>query len=338
MGEKKEVMEQGASVVVRWKADEGWPIQFMSKGISLFGYSPQDFVKGKMTWNDITLSEDIPRLKKEVAEHLRLESDEFDQEYRIRTKDGGIRWVLDKTIAVKESGKVTHLHSVIVDITQIKEREETIKRYMEGLEETRKSLSKANRILFLQSKVVDCLCGYSDALSIQDLLKLICRDLKLNSLFVYACQKQAEQLAGWTQPNGEGEWSLPKSVELETESLLALRAWITKKGFSFESMSCLPDELRFMSCDAAMRNVTNVAVVSVQMADKPWGIVCFGTHNGKTWANDELEALLALGKMLALVAQNRRNQEVLEREIGSRIVQIQEVMEQINKVSYARNT
>ncbi len=53
--------------------------------------------------------------------------DQFQQEYRIITKEGDVRWIDDRTVVERDAeGKVTHYQGIVIDITDRKRTERVI--------------------------------------------------------------------------------------------------------------------------------------------------------------------------------------------------------------------
>lgn len=122
------ILNRSPVVVFLWRVAEGWPVDFVTEGVRQFGYSPEDFTSGRVSWPGITHPDDVPRLEAEVAEHRRLNRTEFSQEYRLITASGTVRWVDDRTMAVTgPDGQLTHFAGAIRDITARKEAEEALR-------------------------------------------------------------------------------------------------------------------------------------------------------------------------------------------------------------------
>lgn len=115
------IIDDSPLIVFIWSAEEDWPIKFVSKNIKRFGYSPEDFLSGKITFGDIIHSLDIGNVRTEMARRSKEVDDDFVQEYRILTKSGEIRWVEERTIIRRdENGKAQYYEGIILDITQRK--------------------------------------------------------------------------------------------------------------------------------------------------------------------------------------------------------------------------
>jgi len=71
--------------------------------------------------------DDLARVASEVADYTRRGEDRFQQEYRIVTKDGDIRWIEDHTVVERDAeGKVSHYQGIVIDITDRKRTERVI--------------------------------------------------------------------------------------------------------------------------------------------------------------------------------------------------------------------
>ncbi|AHF90530.1 serine phosphatase [Opitutaceae bacterium TAV5] len=123
--EMARIIDRSPSVVVLWRADPGWPVEFVSQSVRQFGYEPEDFTVRKLTFRDITHDDDRERVIAELEAHAASGHREYTQEYRVQCRDGSIRWVDDHTIVrVDAQGNVTHHEGVITDITARKDAED----------------------------------------------------------------------------------------------------------------------------------------------------------------------------------------------------------------------
>ena len=122
--EMARIIDRSPSVVVLWRATETWPVEFVSQNVSQFGYSPEEILSGQVTFVTMLHPDDRDRVVTEVRAHAAAGHREYSQEYRIVTRDGGVRWIDDRTaVRTGPDGRVTHHEGILTDITERKEAE-----------------------------------------------------------------------------------------------------------------------------------------------------------------------------------------------------------------------
>ncbi|MDL5360855.1 bacterio-opsin activator domain-containing protein [Halalkalicoccus sp. NIPERK01] len=133
LAEERDVFTEGPAVVFRWDPDagEGWPVEYVSGNVEdLLGYTAEELTEGDLTYTDLLLDEEIDRITREVEENSAGTTERFSHDpYRIRTRDGGVRWVQDTTNIVRDdSGDITHYVGYLVDITELKRAKDALER------------------------------------------------------------------------------------------------------------------------------------------------------------------------------------------------------------------
>ena len=113
------IVRHSPAVAFLWRAEEGWPVEYVSASVENFGYTPDDFLSGRIAYPAIIHPEDLARVVHEVEEYgLEPDRTQFTQEYRLLNANGEIRWINDWTwIRRDDQGTITHYQGVIVDIT-----------------------------------------------------------------------------------------------------------------------------------------------------------------------------------------------------------------------------
>ncbi len=126
----------GPSVVFRWVAAEGWPVEYVSPNVKeMFGYSAADLMSGEIPFADIVHPDDLTRVADEVAQHTKNNDTRFVQDYRIVRADGVIRYLYDFTVIHKDNGVVTHYEGYVLDITEQKHAEQLLQKSEAALRE-----------------------------------------------------------------------------------------------------------------------------------------------------------------------------------------------------------
>ncbi|MGH8517551.1 MAG: PAS domain-containing protein, partial [Panacagrimonas sp.] len=91
--ELRSLLSNISGMVYRAYASPPWHLTYVSDGVELLtGYPPAHFLEEKHRWAAIMLAEDVSRVASELAMSA-SEGREVRVEYRIRRRDGAIRWV-----------------------------------------------------------------------------------------------------------------------------------------------------------------------------------------------------------------------------------------------------
>jgi PAS domain S-box-containing protein len=115
------IVENSPVVLFRWKAAEGWPVEWVSRNVVQFGYAPEELFSGAVLYSSMVHPQDLTRVAREVREYSDRGADHFQQEYRLVTKDGKARWVDDRTVIERDAeGRITHYQGIVIDITERK--------------------------------------------------------------------------------------------------------------------------------------------------------------------------------------------------------------------------
>ncbi|MDY0386779.1 MAG: histidine kinase dimerization/phosphoacceptor domain -containing protein [Methanolobus sp.] len=124
--EMENIINNSPVIVFKWKAEEDWPVEFVSDNVVQLGYTVEDFTSNRINYADIVHPDDVGRVYSDISQHY-IESDvKLNYEYRIFTKTGELRWVEEKTfIRCDQAGRNT-LQGVILDITERKKVEEAL--------------------------------------------------------------------------------------------------------------------------------------------------------------------------------------------------------------------
>ena len=122
------VLENSPAVLFRWKAEEGWPVEMVSGNVIQFGYLPEELLSGTVPYAALVHPEDLGRVIAELQEQISRGENKLNQEYRIVTKQGEVRWVDDRTLIERDAeGRVTQYQGIVMDITDRKRAEEALR-------------------------------------------------------------------------------------------------------------------------------------------------------------------------------------------------------------------
>ena len=118
------IVENSPAVLFLWGAGENWPIELVSENVRQFGYTPEEMLSGKVTYTSLIHPDDLPRISQEFQEFVASGKDALQQEYRILTKDGEVRWLDDHTTIERDaSGAISRFQGIVIDISDRKQVE-----------------------------------------------------------------------------------------------------------------------------------------------------------------------------------------------------------------------
>jgi PAS domain S-box-containing protein len=151
------IINRSPAMVFLWPIKEGWPVEFVSNNVKeVLGFTADDFISGKVSWPAITHHEDVPRLEAEIVKYLEEGITEFNQEYRLITKPGEVRWMSDRNMVLFDSNNTpTHIQSIVLDVTDQKMAEEVLKKREKELKIKTNTLEEVNTALRIMLKKKD---------------------------------------------------------------------------------------------------------------------------------------------------------------------------------------
>ncbi len=118
------VVENSPVILIKWRPDDGWPIEYVSQNISKFGYNPSHFLDGKVSYYNLIHPDDLPRLNKIANQAVENGAEEFKVEFRMFGVDGTMYWIEDRVrIFRSDDEEVPTFESTVIDITDRREVE-----------------------------------------------------------------------------------------------------------------------------------------------------------------------------------------------------------------------
>ncbi|MGD9279715.1 MAG: SpoIIE family protein phosphatase [Desulfobacterales bacterium] len=122
------IIDNSPVVLFRRLAGDNPRLVYVSDNIRQIGYTAREFLEEKIHFKDIVHPDDFERIGKEIKHYAEADVEEYNQFYRIMTKDGQVRWVEDQTSVVRDDqGKKIFNQGLIVDITRRKLAEEELR-------------------------------------------------------------------------------------------------------------------------------------------------------------------------------------------------------------------
>ena len=94
----------------------------------LLGYEPHEFPDSRLAWWSHVHPDDVPRLERAAADQIEGRTDLHDVEYRIRHRDGGIRWLRTRGRIHRDAeGRPCRWTGIDWDVTGEKESEKRLR-------------------------------------------------------------------------------------------------------------------------------------------------------------------------------------------------------------------
>ncbi len=146
--EAYQIINSSPSVAFSWRNETNWPIEFVSENVGkIFGYTTEEFLSQKISYNECIHPEDRKRVQQEVTKYSEnRKCTEFQhQPYRVITKSGTIKWVNDWTMIIRDdTGNISQYKGIIEDIT---EHKNALDKLRESEEKYRDLFENANDLI-----------------------------------------------------------------------------------------------------------------------------------------------------------------------------------------------
>ncbi|MDX1581472.1 MAG: PAS domain-containing protein, partial [Alphaproteobacteria bacterium] len=157
-------------VVFRCRHDACLTMELLSGSTKdLFGFPAEAIIGNrKVSFSSLIFSDDQARVHREIGDAL-ADGRSFHVIYRIRTKDGAVKWMLQQGNPLfSEDGGVDALEGVIIDITAqvtaehtIRQEKERAEQYLDVAASIILALDQRGRVTLFNRKGME-VCGYSE--------------------------------------------------------------------------------------------------------------------------------------------------------------------------------
>jgi hypothetical protein len=152
-----DIIAHSPAIAFVWGPDKGYPIRFVSRSISMFGYDAEELMRKGRRVSEMMHPGDLLRVQELVDAHLAAGTETLILEYRFLTVTGEERWVAEQTRVLRDAaGKITEFRGFVVDITDRKTAELKLADHQQHLEELvierTRELERLNRDLLRASQ------------------------------------------------------------------------------------------------------------------------------------------------------------------------------------------
>jgi PAS domain S-box-containing protein len=252
----------------RWKfalegAGDGiwdWDLQnnqifFSNQWKAMLGYQPEEIKNEFDEWEKRVHPDDLAKAYEDIQKHLNGETAVYQNEHRLRFKDGSYRWILDrgKIISFDKNGKPVRFVGIHTDITDRKLSEELLRENEERYRKTLDSMLEGCQIIgsdwryiyindsaekqnqrpkkeLLGNRYMDMWPGIEETVVFEKIKRCIEQRLpeQLENLFMF--------------PDGASGW-FELSIQPVPEGVFILSIDITERKKTEEALRKLKDEL-----------------------------------------------------------------------------------------------
>ena len=165
---EQRVFVDGPVVAFRWRATDGWPVEHVSRNVDQLGLDAEQLMHEGTRFIHLIHPDDRARvIHSDFAVSAASGMQYIEQDYRLLTTDGSVRWVYDYTIPVpNEKGDIEYYDGYLIDITARKATENALIEEKERAQVTLRSIGDGvittdhdDRVVFM-NEVAERLTGW----------------------------------------------------------------------------------------------------------------------------------------------------------------------------------
>jgi PAS domain S-box-containing protein len=133
---------------VVYKGYKNWTVDFFDDKVEMLtGYPKEVFNSRRMKWSDLIIEDDL-ELVKNITKIALRGNRSYIREYRIRIRNGQIRWIRDRgSLVCDEEGSIQHFSGVFFDDTERKEARDEVTRTKMELEQIFRTAADGMRVV-----------------------------------------------------------------------------------------------------------------------------------------------------------------------------------------------
>lgn len=138
-----------------WNIETG-EAYFSPQYYAMLGYEPNEFHSDYNAWLKLLHPDDLARTTDYIQERIRCKFNDYEVEFRLRTRDRGWRWILSKgkAVAWNPNGEIQRMVGTHIDITDRKHAEEALLESEQRLANIIDFLPDATLVIDNEKKVI----------------------------------------------------------------------------------------------------------------------------------------------------------------------------------------
>ncbi len=137
-------LEGAGDGVWDWNIATG-AVEYSRRWKEMLGFAEDELANTYESWSSLVHPDDLDRAEAALSDHIEGRTPVYSCEFRMRCKDGSIKWILDrgKIVAHDEAGMALRMIGTHADISTIKATEEALRESRENLSVTLRSIGDA---------------------------------------------------------------------------------------------------------------------------------------------------------------------------------------------------
>ncbi|MCA9839595.1 MAG: EAL domain-containing protein [Trueperaceae bacterium] len=152
------IVDHSPIMLYRWKTVDGKPrFLYISQNIANYGYSPEQLLKGEVSWSTICHPEDLSEVNKQIGNAIKTGEDHITLYYRVFDKQGSLHWLEDQLrIRRHPDGSVKYFEGFNLNISERRLAESRLRTEKQKLQQ------QTNLFETVMNAIPDAIC-YRDS-------------------------------------------------------------------------------------------------------------------------------------------------------------------------------
>ncbi|KAA9398434.1 PAS domain S-box protein [Haloarcula sp. CBA1130] len=281
-------------------------VTFDERWTGMLGYARDELEPHYETWADLVHPDDLDRAEQALGKLKSGETDLYQCEFRMRTKDGDWRWIRDigKVFEWNDDGEAIRAVGIHQDITEERRRQDAIERQ-------RDELATLNGVNMLIQDLIHALGG---AATRHETVETVCERI---------VESDRCELAWIGERAGANDRLVPKTVAGDTDvvlddllvhdendQVLCETALVTGTVQTIQDCS---DPTEFKQCGAAARTqgFKSAAAIPLVQGNTVHGVLCVYADQPAAFSGRVADSFAVLGKMVGYTLAAVQNRQLL---------------------------
>ena len=315
--ERLQLSLRGADLALwDWNVQTG-QITFNERWAEMIGYSLEEIEPNIDFWERLVHREDLPQVMKVLNDHLEGKTAFFEKEYRIISKSGDCKWILDrgKVFERDKDGRPIRVAGTFLDITDRKRAEEIHMAATQVLEEYKENLEARNKNLSILSKISE---EIHQSIDLDDAYRIVfdaIKDLNFVDLMaLYLVEEDGDRREAVLQIHrGYPEEYLNRASRIPYPKGNTWRVIESGKLVYYENASDPSTPVGEAGKALGQRALLSIPIKLEQ--NEVVGVLHFSSSNRTSFSQQEFDFLISLGNQIGTaIAKARMFEEMKKRE------------------------